>query len=230
MLKILSLDTSTAACSVALAVGDEVRQRHAVAPRQHAQLILPWIESLLAEAGLTLHQLDAIAVGRGPGGFTGIRIGVGVVQGLAFGAGLPVVPVSSLQLIAQTAKEHYGTEHVLVAQDARMNEVYWAAYSCDENGLMVPVTEEQLSLPIAVEVPSRGVAWCPVGDAWSVYSQVLAAHLKEMRLEARCELLPEARYLSPIAADLLTRGAIVAPEQALPIYLRGKEAWTKKQN
>lgn len=226
MTKILSVETSTAACSVALAVGDEVVQRYALAAREHARVVLPWVESLLAEAGLRLGQLDAIAVGRGPGGFTGIRIGVGVVQGLALGADLPVVPLSSLQVLAQTAYVKLGKERILVGQDARMKEVYWAGYCADDKGLMRAVIEDQLSLPEDVELPLENVGWCVVGDAWQQYEQALGARLQGISFETAEAVFPEAQYLSLLAADLFAGGHSVAPEEALPVYLRGKEAWT----
>lgn len=225
MIKILAIDTSTAACTVALALGGEICQRHALAPRQHAQLILPWVESLLAEASLTLGQLDAIAVGRGPGGFTGIRIGVGVAQGLALGADLPIVPVSSLQIIAQTALANFACKQVLVAQDARMNEVYWAAYQADDTGIMRAQIDDQLCLPSAVELPAAGNSWTPVGDAWQNYQPALAARLHEITLDAEREVHPESQHLARLAVLFFTQGDYLAPELAQPIYLRGKEAW-----
>lgn len=225
MTKILSVETSTAACSVALAVGAEVVQCYALAAREHAQFVLPWVESLLAEAGLKLGQLDAIAVGRGPGGFTGVRIGVGMVQGLALGADLPVIPVSSLQILAQTALVKFAKDKVLVGQDARMKEVYWAAYCADEKGLMKAVIEDQLSLPEDVEVPFENFGWCTVGDAWQQYEQALDARLQGISFEKTEPLFPEAQYLSLLAADFFAGGYSVRPEEALPVYLRGKEAW-----
>ncbi len=127
-MKLLAIDTSTDACSAALWLNGEVRQRYQVAPREHGQLILPMIESLLAEAGLALTQLDTLAFGRGPGGFTGVRIANSVIQGLAFGADLPVVPISSLAALAQGAYTEMGTPQILAAIDARIGEVYWGAY------------------------------------------------------------------------------------------------------
>ncbi|MBX9585908.1 MAG: tRNA (adenosine(37)-N6)-threonylcarbamoyltransferase complex dimerization subunit type 1 TsaB [Gammaproteobacteria bacterium] len=228
MTKILSVETSTAACSVALAVGDEVVQRYALAAREHAQFVLPWVESLLAEAGLKLGQLDAIAVGRGPGGFTGVRIGVGVVQGLALGADLPVIPVSSLQVLAQTALVKLTRDNVLVGQDARMKEVYWAAYCADENGLMRAVIEDQLRLPEDVELPVENFGWCAVGDAWQQYEQALDRRLQGITFEKTEPVFPEAQYLGLLAAELFAGGYSVRPEEALPVYLRGKEAWALK--
>lgn len=225
MVKILSLDTSTAACTVALSIDDKVIQRHQIAPREHAQLILPWIDSLLAEAGIKLNELDALAVGRGPGSFTGLRIGVGVAQGLAFGADLPVILVSSLQIIAQTAYGQLNREKILVAQDARMNEVYWAAYSKDESGLMKPAIDDQLRMPSTVELPIDKDSWCLVGDAWNVYSQALGERLQIINFQLTNDIVPKAEYLSQIASNLFKQKQFVSPENAMPVYLRGKGAW-----
>ena len=123
-MKILALDTSTEACSAALLIDTEIHQRYEVAPREHGALILPMIETLLSEAGCAPTQLDALAFGRGPGAFVGVRIATGVAQGIAFAADLPVIPVSSLAAMAQSV-EH---GNVYSAIDARMNEVYWGAY------------------------------------------------------------------------------------------------------
>ncbi len=226
MAKILSLDTSTAVCTVALSIGDEVIQRHEVAPREHAQLILPWVDALLSEAGMKLHDLDAIAVGRGPGSFTGLRIGVGVAQGLALGASLPIIIVSSLQIIAQTAFAQLNRDKILVAQDARMNEVYWAAYTSDDSGMMTTVIEEQLKLPSAVDLPSGNDSWCLVGDAWEVYSLLLGERLQTIQFQSTPDIVPKAEYLSQIAAKLFAENKLVSPEEAMPIYLRGKGAWS----
>ena len=212
---------------MALSIGDEVIQRHKLAPREHAHLVLPWVDSLLAEAGIKLHELDAIAVGRGPGSFTGLRIGVGVAQGLALGADLPIILVSSLQIIAQTAYAQLHSEKILVAQDARMNEVYWAAYSCDETGLMKATIDEQLRLPAAVELPEGKDSWSLVGDAWNVYSQLLGERLKAIQYQPSNDIVPKAEILSQIAAGLFTQKRFVSPENAMPIYLRGKGAWIR---
>lgn len=226
MAKILSIDTSTSACTVALSVEDKVIQRHKMAPREHAQLILPWVDSLLAEAGIKLHDLDAIAVGQGPGSFTGLRIGVGVAQGLAVGASLPIILVSSLHIIAQTAYSELNHEKILVAQDARMNEVYWAAYSKDKTGLMKAIVEDQLRLPSEIELPEGDDKWCLVGDAWNVYSQVLAERLQTLNFQPAIDIFPKAQCLSQIASQLFNLNQIVSPEDAMPVYLRGKGAWT----
>ena len=141
-MKLLAIDTSEDACSAALCVGDEILERFEIAPRRHTELILPMMDGLLAEAGLSLRGLDALAFARGPGSFTGIRIATSIVQGAALGAGLAVVPVSSLQALAQGARRLHGAGQVLSALDARMREVYWGAYRADDAGIMTEVVAE----------------------------------------------------------------------------------------
>ncbi|HED40783.1 MAG TPA: tRNA (adenosine(37)-N6)-threonylcarbamoyltransferase complex dimerization subunit type 1 TsaB, partial [Chromatiales bacterium] len=143
-MKLLAIDTATEACSAALSINGEISERYEIAPRQHATLILPMIDSLLSEAGITLAQMDAIAFGRGPGAFTGVRIGVGVVQGLAFSIERPVVPVSSLAAMAYGAMAKFNATNVLAGIDARMGEVYWGAYQRSSDGGMREVGEESV--------------------------------------------------------------------------------------
>ncbi len=127
--RILALDTATEACSVAVLDGDRVYASFELCARDHTRRILPLVQQLLAVAGLTLHQMDALAFGCGPGSFTGVRIGVGIAQGLALGADLPVIGISTLQTMAQSAWRLQQSEQVLAAIDARMGEVYWARIS-----------------------------------------------------------------------------------------------------
>ena len=222
MTKILALDLSTAACSVAIAVNDEIYEQHQIVAQQHAQLILPIIQSLLAEADLALAQLDAIAFGCGPGSFTGLRLAAGVTQGLAFGADLPVIPISSLQVLAQTAYRELHVTQVISALDARMQEVYWGAYQFDDN-LMIAVIPDSLCQPANVSMPEIG-NWVGVGDAWLTY-ELLGSKSNNIGPE----VYPHARDLLTLATAAWAANKVVAPEQALPVYLRAKTTWSKHE-
>ena len=230
-MKLLAIDTSTDACSAALWLDGEVRQRYQIAPREHGQLILPMIEALLAEAGLALTQLDTLAFGRGPGGFTGVRIANSVIQGLAFGADLPVVPISSLAALAQGVCTELSASQVLAAIDARIGEVYWGAYRVTENGLVTLVDKEivcppqEVPLPLADDVRD---GWFGAGNGWHTYAQPLKARLGEAVTAWDGQRYPQAQHLCAHAADAFQRGLAVSAEQALPVYLRDEVAWKKQ--
>lgn len=242
---LLSLDTSSDACSVALGVDGDVLERHEIAPRGHTRLILPMIHSLLAEAGVSLNALDALVMGRGPGAFTGVRIAVGVAQGLAFSSQRPVVPVSSLAIVAQEAlarsmgggtnearDSHPGVNEalpsvatpttkqrrtVVAASDARMGEVYWGVYRADESGVACLQGEEAVSLPDRVCVPeSEGCIGA--GSGFSVYEETLSRRHEFAVVFP--ELLPRARYALALGRRGLQKGEAVEAENALPVYLR----------
>ena len=220
-MKILAFETSTDACSVALRVGEETRERFEKAPRRHAELVLPMAESLLAEAGLGPGDLDGLAFGRGPGSFTGVRIAAAVVQGVAFATGLPVAPVSTLQALAEGVAREMGEDSVLAVLDARMGEVYWGAYRRAASGRMEAVVEDTLSAPERVSVPGAE-PWAGAGDGWAVYGEVLRAVLGG-RLS--CELparLPRAGDVAHIGTGILGRGEGVPAAAALPLYLRDR--------
>ena len=214
-MKLLALDTSTDACSAALWLDGEVRERFMLAPRGHADHILAMIESLLAEAGLKLRDMDALAFGRGPGAFTGVRIATGVVQGLAFGASLPVVPVSSLAALAQAAP----TDRVLAAIDARMDEVYWGMYPRDAGGIVRLVCDERVCPHQQVPVPEE-TGWTGVGSGWDRYSTALLARLGQTVAGWKPDCYPHAADVAVLGADGYRQGLAVAPELALPVYLR----------
>jgi len=155
--QLLALDTSTEACTVALLAGGVVYERHEIIPRRHNQEILSMVKALLIEANTALTDLDAIVFGCGPGSFTGVRIAASVTQGLAFGAGLPVTPVSTLQTLAQGAYRELGAQQVLTGWDARMDEVYWGQYALDSSEqIMLPLIEDGLYAPDAVPLPASG--------------------------------------------------------------------------
>ncbi|HET6633238.1 MAG TPA: tRNA (adenosine(37)-N6)-threonylcarbamoyltransferase complex dimerization subunit type 1 TsaB [Rhodanobacteraceae bacterium] len=222
-MNLLALETSTEWCSVALLQGDRLSERSEQAPRRHAELVLPMAQALLDEAGLARGQLDGIAVGRGPGAFTGVRLGVAVAQGLAFALDLPVVPVSSLAALAMQAP----ADDALVAAviDARMAEVYAGAFRWTPAGLVEPADAERVVAPQALTWPAAP-AWSAIGSGWAAYPDELAARLQPAPRWRDTDACPQARDVARLAAPLLRAGAGVAPQDALPVYLRDKVART----
>ncbi|MGD2074619.1 MAG: tRNA (adenosine(37)-N6)-threonylcarbamoyltransferase complex dimerization subunit type 1 TsaB [Gammaproteobacteria bacterium] len=223
MPRLLAIETATEACSVALLLGEEVQERFEVAPRRHAALLLPFADALLADAGLALRELDAIAFGRGPGSFTGLRIAAGTAQGMAFGADLPVVPVSTLAALAQGTVREVGAQQVLAALDARMQEVYWGAYRRAGDGLVEPLEDDCVSAPSRVPVPVGG-PWHGAGSGWASYGETLARRcdLPAERIHAR--RLPHAADTARLAAALFERASVVPAQAAAPVYLRDRVA------
>jgi tRNA threonylcarbamoyladenosine biosynthesis protein TsaB len=219
MPRLLALDTSTEACSVALLDGDALHELHVEAPREHMQRLLPMVDQLLAQSGLALRDLDAIAFARGPGSFTGLRICVGVVQGLAFGAGLPVLPVSTLAALAQTKAvgEGEGTQ-MLAAIDARMDEVYWGAYRVGASGLVEPLGDEQLSAPEQVAPLPAAARSIGVGTGWQYRPRISDEGFAVIDDKA----LPAAAAIVRLALPLWLAGKAVAVEEVAPVYLRDK--------
>ncbi len=222
---LLAIDTTEDACSAALLIDDALEERFEIAPRRHSELILPMMDALLAAAGLRLSDLDALAFGRGPGAFTGLRIAAAVAQGAAFGAGLPVVPVSSLQALAQGARRVHGADRVLAAFDARMGEVYWGAFAADADGVMRAALDESVCAPDKVPLPAPG-AWHAAGSGWSAYPDALAARCGEPVLVDAAALV-HAQDVAALAARLFREGAAVPAEEALPVYLRNQVAWAR---
>ncbi|HYQ37739.1 MAG TPA: tRNA (adenosine(37)-N6)-threonylcarbamoyltransferase complex dimerization subunit type 1 TsaB [Pseudomonas sp.] len=223
MTTLLALDTATEACSVALLHGGRVHSRYEVIPRLHAQRVLPMVQELLAEAGIALGAVDAIAFGRGPGAFTGVRIAVGVVQGLAFALDRPVLPVSNLAVMAQRAHREYGARQVATAIDARMDELYWGCYRLEAGEMRLAGVEAVLP-PERVELP-RGAAgeWFGAGTGWAFASRIPVA---VAAMDAG--LLPHAEDLLSLASFAWTRGEALPVEQAQPVYLRDNVATPKK--
>lgn len=222
--KILVIDTSTEACSAALIADNSLIQRFEVSPRGHSKKILPMVEALLAEAKLTLAELDAIAYGRGPGSFTGVRIGSGIMQGLALGSEKPVLPISTLAAMAQQAIEQSGAEHVLAAIDARMGEVYWGHYQ-NVDGLAVLVNEEQVIAPgelsaLNLDAPE----YVAVGTAWETYPEL--TQLANIRVDTNI-LYPAASAMAALASASWQAGEGIDVADAKPVYLRDKVTWKK---
>lgn len=223
-LKILAIETATEACSAALLSGDEVISRLQIAPRDHGQLILQMVDDLLAEAGLVVSQLDALALGRGPGAFTGVRIATGVVQGIAFAADLPVARVSTLMALAHGAWREKGEHQVLTAMDARIGEIYYAGYRFNHaSSLPECVIAECICAPDAAPRPAQS-GWYAVGSGWQAYHSVmepLFADVVEACDESR---LPHACDVARLGAAHYLAGEMVVAEQALPVYLRDNVA------
>jgi tRNA threonylcarbamoyladenosine biosynthesis protein TsaB len=216
-MRILALDTSTEACSVALLLDGDVRLRDKITERSHAELVLPMVDALLAEAGLALGDLDGIAFGRGPGAFTGLRIAAGVVQGLAFGADLKVAPVSSLAAVAAQVEALPGAV-VLVCNDARMGEVYWGVFRLEADGIVCPLGPESVSAPARVG-EGAPIASHAAGNAL-LRHPVLAERLTAQGLQLHEALLPRADAVARLGARVLAAGEGLAADQALPVYVR----------
>jgi tRNA threonylcarbamoyladenosine biosynthesis protein TsaB len=220
---ILALETATDACSAALSIDGEIRERFEIAPRRHVALVLPFVESLLADAGLGVARLDAVAFGRGPGSFTGLRIAASMAQGIAFGADIPVVPVSTLAAVAQCCVRECNAGAVLAALDARMQEVYFGAFRVAHNGLVVAAGVESVCAPDSVAVPA-GADWYGAGDGWSSYADLLQARLSGATVGTMAGARPHAADVAALAIPLLQAGGGLPAEQAAPVYLRNKVA------
>ena len=225
-MKLLVIDTSTEWCSAALWLDGQILARRVLAEQRHSSLLLPMVDELLREAGLGLRALDGIGYGAGPGSFTGLRIACAVTQGLAFGADLPVVGVSTLESIAAQT----GAEQVLTVLDARMAEVYWAAYERqgghpEGHERWQAVSEPQLALPESVAVPPGG-DWVGAGNGFVALGEVLRPRLASQLARIDDTLMPDAAAMAPLAAAAFTRGEATDAALAAPIYLRDKVALT----
>jgi tRNA threonylcarbamoyladenosine biosynthesis protein TsaB len=222
-MNLLAIETSTECCSVALNVGTGLVVRSELAPRRHAELLLPMCDAVLAEAGLSRRQLDAIAVGRGPGAFTGVRLAISAAQGIALALDLPVVPVSSLAALAQDAPAE--SRYILAVIDARMGEIYSGVFRRNDGlplealGPEVVGTAERLVLPMQT-------SWTVVGTGWASYAPMLRPRLGGEPLFADGARYPQAAAVARLALRELASGQGVPAEQALPVYLRDKVALT----
>lgn len=223
--KILAVDTSTENCSVALQVGDDIISFCEMAPREHTTKILPMVERVLAQAGLTLNQLDALAFGRGPGSFTGVRIGVGVAQGLAFGADLPLLGISTLAAMAQQSYRKCQSTQVLSAIDARMNEIYVGGFLRLENGDWKTQEPEVVIPPENLNPVHKKGVWSIAGTGWQTYPD-LASQLK-LNVQDTGVLYPESQDMLILAQHAFIRGEGVQAQDAQPVYLRDTVAWKK---
>jgi tRNA threonylcarbamoyladenosine biosynthesis protein TsaB len=225
-MKLLAFETATEACSVAVYVDGRVHERFELAPRRHAELALPWADALLAEAGLARSQLDAIAVGRGPGAFTGVRLAVGLAQGIALALDRPVLPVSTLAVLAAGAAEAGGA-HVVAAIDARMGEVYLGAFD-RSSGEPRLLGREQVLGPAAATLPD-GVDWWGVGTGFDAADGALRERLGAQLAGVDAAALPRAADVARLGALALARGEGLAPERLEPAYLRDNVALNSRE-
>lgn len=226
MSKILAIETSSELASCALLDGDHVIARSTSGVRTHSQSVLPMVQELLREAGISLADCDAIAFGAGPGSFTGVRTACGVAQGLAFGAGLPVLPLVTLEAMAEACRARTGAGEVLAVLDARMGEVYWAQYRHDAGRqAWIEVAAPALCAPQDLQpVPAEGLAAC--GNGFSAYPEAFAGKAFAAALD---DILPHARELALLGAPALAAGLAVPAAQAQPLYLRNKVAYTSAE-
>lgn len=223
----LAIDASTEACSVALSANGVVTSRFELCPQSHSLLLLPMVDEVLKEAGLKIADLDGLIFGRGPGSFTGVRIGIGVAQGLAFSGELPVIGISTLQAMAQQAYLKHGSKEVISAIDARMSEVYAGFFSLNDNNLMVEQIAETVIKPellaehySQLNTPSYGV-----GTGWNAYAETLsplADNANNIDI-----LYPHAEAMLAIGIPLLKSGHGVSAELAQPEYVRDTVSWKK---
>lgn len=242
-MKLLAFELATEACSVALWIDGDLRERFEVAPRLHADLALPWADQLLAEAGIAKSQLDAIAVGRGPGAFTGVRLAIAIAQGVALALDKPVVPVSTLAALAVAASHplaHPGdllrsagegrgeglpSRRVLAAIDARMGEVYTGAYEL-RNGVPVELGDEAIHAPAEVTLPGCGDGWYGVGTGFAAADGCLKRRWPERFVSIDPAALPHAVEVARLGVAAFARGEGVAADAVEPAYLRNKVALT----
>ncbi len=224
-MKLLALDTATEACSVALNSDGDVLEHYEVIPRRHSRELLPMIDRILGDAGFTLQQMDALAFGRGPGAFTGLRVATAMVQGLAFAVDCPVIPVSTLAALAQQGYRCYQASSVVSVIDARMDEVYWGAF-VEQQGVMTSVCEEQVTKPELLDLPSvfQTKTAFGMGTGWGFYDR-LPVTVQQHDSSA----LPHAADMVMIAAQDFLQGNVLPAEEAMPVYLRDKVALKKNE-
>lgn len=223
-MKILAIDTSTEACSAALSINGSIEVLFEIAPQQHSQLILQQCDSLLADAGLKPAQLDAIAFGRGPGSFTGLRIAAGVTQGIAFGCNLPVIGISTLAAQAQQVCSQYPNHTFLSTIDARMKEIYWGTYTLSDTNTLIIKDPETVGSANTITLQDTDKI-IGLGSGWKVYEPDLSAHLATHQIsEIFPDTLPSAKEVAILACEELIKGNALPADQAIPVYLRNNIA------
>jgi len=220
--KILAIDATTEACSAALLLDGDIKQRFEIAPRRHTELILPMVRELLADAGIQTNQLDAIAVDQGPGSFTGVRVSTGVAQGLAFAANRPIIPVSSLAALAYAAHQELGGSYILASIDARMKELYWGMYHCSDTEIRLLGQERVSSL---MELVANTNKQCSAVGTGTLVFQSEMENNSDITVETREELLyPTAGSIAILASRMDETSDWIAADAIEPVYLRNNVA------
>jgi len=226
-LTLLALDASTEACSVALLHNHQIISEFQLCPQSHSLILLPMVDQILQQAEITLAQLDGLVFGQGPGSFTGVRIGIGVAQGLAFAANLPLVGVSTLQALAQGGYQQSGATTVIAAIDARMSEVYSGIYQLNEQQLMMPMCAE--TVLSASKCVAHSQNYCQqayaVGTGWDAYAEPL--FVLRQNIEAVSVLYPHAQHMLGLALAKFQSNDTVSAEHAQPVYVRDTVSWKK---
>ena len=223
-MNLIAIDTSTSACSVALLAGQRVLTRFDIMPARHTEVVIPWVDLLLAEAGIRRCDLDAIGVAIGPGTFTGVRLGISVAQGFAFGLQRRLIPLSTLHLLALQAPTH--AKNVLACLDARMGEIYVGCFQRDATGALSLLVAESVCLPEAFVLPQTNGLWYALGSGLDVENKLLSQRINDHCLEQRPSAYPNAADMLPYASQQLAQGQTVDPARVEPIYLRQRVAWT----
>lgn len=222
-MKLLAVETATDACSAALSIDGVITERYALASKEHTKLILPMVDDLMHQAGLQPYDLDGLAFGCGPGSFTGVRIATGVMQGLALGLDLQVVPVSTLAAIAQDYFDHHDVNVAFVAMDARMGEIFWGVYQRDDEGYAQLIGTEVVTPPELIEYPDY-LSGVGLGTGWGVYTSALMDQLSEQITHYETTPLPRARAIASLGNRGFAQQQAVSVERAMPVYLRDKVA------
>ncbi|MGP5711340.1 tRNA (adenosine(37)-N6)-threonylcarbamoyltransferase complex dimerization subunit type 1 TsaB [Vreelandella alkaliphila] len=228
-LYLLALDASSSACSAAL-LRQQGSQRECLArfemtPRAHTRRLMPMVDDILAEANISTQQLDAVAFGRGPGSFTGLRIAAGAAQGLAFGLDRPLLGISTLEALALQAHRRYHFRHVVTALDARMGEIYAATWHCLNDTLSLQ-SDEVVVAPANFCLPAEETDWVGVGSGFTLWDD-FALSLQANMSQHLTDLEPRAEEMAWLAARDLEAGLAQAAHEAQPVYLRNDVAWKK---
>lgn len=219
-MKIIALETSSDACSIALLNNDKISQKHQVLPQQHAAKSLTWVSQLLEDAGITLTEIDAIAYSSGPGSFTGIRIGAAIAQAFALAKDKPLLAIPSLQVIAQGAYREFGSQQVRIILDARMGQVYLGCYVLGSEGIMINECSDSLSTIEQIDFSLINFTGLLVANAVENYHPVAITQMVT-------NYYPKAQDVLIIAEHLFKKGVVMTFEEALPIYLRNENIWKK---